>query len=55
MEDMTSISWFVVLSEFVSINEKRVTTAAVSGQSFLTLRTTKSFGGDYCLEKEERL
>lgn len=39
MEDMTTISWFVVLSEFVSINEERATTAAVSGQSFL------SFGG----------
>lgn len=23
MEDMTSMSWFVVLSEYVSINEER--------------------------------
>lgn len=43
MEDVTSISWFVVMSEFVSINEERATADSVIWQSFLTLGRTFFF------------
>ncbi len=36
VEDVTSISWFVVLSEFVSISKERMTADAVIQQSFQT-------------------